>query len=110
MKSGVCFFSRREGSSVWVGDHMGASAGSDRNVAYLRLVGVLDCGMAVSFAADGPRDNQRFPKKVVIVIGGESGVRGKLHVGVACVMRNAAWIVSVLGYSPFRGGLVGLEK
>ena len=55
MKSGVCFLSRREGSSVWVGNHMGAFAGSDRSAAHLRLVGVLDCGMAVSFAADGLR-------------------------------------------------------
>ena len=90
---------------------MRAFAGSDRNVVHLRLIGVLDCGMAVSFAADGPRDDQRFPRKVVIVIGGESRVRGELHVGVACVMRSAAWIVSVLGYSPLlEGDLLGLRN
>ena len=73
MKSGVCFLSRMEGSSVWVGDHMGVVAGSDRSVAHLRLVGVLDCGMSVSFAADCLRADQRFLRRVVIVTGGESG-------------------------------------
>ena len=52
MKSRVCVLSRREGSCVWVGDHMGVFVGSDWSVAHLRLAGVLDRGMAVSFAAN----------------------------------------------------------